>query len=423
MIQLKTQLAFNNLFMQKATHAFGLAQNRKAQPYSKKNRILMIANQFYPIVGGYEQQCQRLSKELIERGWKVRVVTGWWNRKVPKSEIIGGVPVYRNHTLWRMFGFQRGSGLVYMFTLLLYLLRFRKQYDIIHIHQVMQSAFIGVLAGKIFKKPTIAKAGSSGTSSDAILLKNQFFGKAMFRFIKKYLNVLVATSIQGVHDFLAAGFNPNRIRCIPNGIKVPEQSKKCYVSKKIPELITVTHLTRVKGVDILLQAFGKVRQGILHILGDGPLKQELQILAQKQGITNRVIFHGHVSDVADRLLQTDIFVLPSRAEGMSNAMLEAMAAGLPCIATSVGGNIDLLAPELLAESNSVKIPCSHFVIGSTGILINSEDAEGLAKAIEYLFSDESLRKQLGEASRKRVILEYSIKSVAKRYIEIYNKLG
>ena len=401
-------------------------QNREAHYYPKKRRILMVANQFYPIVGGYEQQCQRLSKELIERGWKVRVVTGRWDKKVKKSEIIDGIPIYRNQTLWGMFGFRRASylvySLVYMFTLLLYLIRFRKQYDIIHIHQVKLPAFIGVLAGKILKKLTIAKTASSGTSSEAIRFKNQLFGKAMFRFIKKYLNVLVATSMQGLHDFLAAGFNPNRIRCIPNGIKIPEQSKKRYIFKNIPELITVTHLTQVKGVDVLLQAFGNVCQGILHILGDGPLKQELQTLAQEQSITNRIIFQGRVSDVANRLLQADIFVLPSRAEGMSNALLEAMVAGLPCIATGVGGNVDLLAPELLSDSNSVKIPRSGFVVGSAGILVNSEDAEGLAEAIKYLNSDESLRKQLGEVARKRVELEYSIESVARRYMKIYGEL-
>ena len=388
----------------------------------KRSRILMVISQFYPMIGGAEQQCQRLSKELIRQGYEVKVVTGWWNRNVPQREIIDGISVFRNHTLWRMFGFHRGSSWVYMLTLLLYLIRLCKQYDIIHIHQVLKPAFIGVLGGKILKKPTIAKTGSSGINSDVITLKSELFGNAMFKFIQRHLNILVAPSKQSADDFLAAGLDSDHIQFIPNGIEIPERNKKSYTLAHPPKLISVTRFLRVKGVDILLQAFGTVHKGILHILGDGPLKQELQILADNLCIANQVIFHGRVSDVAERLPKADIFVLPSRAEGMSNALLEAMAAGLPCIATNVGGNIDLLAPELLKD-NSTKIPLSKFFIGSAGILVNSEDAEGLAKAIEYILSDESLRKQLGETACKRVKLGYSIEAVAKRYIEIYNELS
>ena len=388
----------------------------------KRCRILMVIGNFYPIIGGAEQQCQRLSKELIRQGCEVKVVTGRWSRNVPIHEIIDSIPVFRNHTFWQLSQYWHGSGLVYMFSLLLHLIRYHKRYDVIHIHQVLVPAFIGVLAGKILNKPTIAKTGSSGVNSEIIALRNKPFGKLMFKFIRKNLSILVATSKQGADDFEVAGFNVDKIRFIPNGIEISERRKESYALDNPPQLITTTRFFRVKGVDVLLQAFGKVRQGVLHILGDGPLKQELQIFAQEQGIANQVMFHGRVSDVADRLLQADIFVLPSRAEGMSNALLEAMVAGLPCIATSVGGNVDLLAPELLSKSNFVKIPGSGFVVGSAGILVNSEDAEGLAEAINYLSSHESLREQLGKAARKRVELEYSIKSVAKRYMKIYDEL-
>ena len=125
-------------------------------------KVLMVISQFSPIVGGTEKQAQLLAKTLIERGVHVDICTGWWNFGVPRQEVIDGIKVFRNFSCWKMFGIKgiRTLGVfIYMVSLGIYLMLSRKEYDIIHVHQVLYSAFVSVLIGKKFLK----KAGSEVT--------------------------------------------------------------------------------------------------------------------------------------------------------------------------------------------------------------------------------------------------------------------
>jgi glycosyltransferase involved in cell wall biosynthesis len=112
---------------------------------------------------------------------------------------------------------------------------------------------------------------------------------------------------------------------------------------------------------------------------------------------------GERNDIPEILRSLDIFVLPSKAEGISNTILEAMASGLPVIATRVGGN-----PELVLD-------------GQTGCLVEKEDVEGLSLAMRDLVADNEKRRQLGEASLRRVLAEFSIDSMVDRYRQVYDK--
>ncbi len=112
----------------------------------------------------------------------------------------------------------------------------------------------------------------------------------------------------------------------------------------------------------------------------------------------------------------DLFVLPSRTEGLSNALLEAMSFGLPCIATNVGGN-----SGLIEEAEQKRIAPGKFVIGKNGLLVNPEDVEGISDAILFLIRNETKRKELGNQARLSVRENYSIDLVADKYIALYQR--
>jgi glycosyltransferase involved in cell wall biosynthesis len=130
----------------------------------------------------------------------------------------------------------------------------------------------------------------------------------------------------------------------------------------------------------------RIPEARLFLVGDGPEKSHLQYLAERMGITGRIIFTGFVphSKVRDFLREASVFVLPSRFEGLPNALLQAMAAGLPCVATNVGG-----VPDVIEN-------------GINGILIPPGREDLLAEALEKVLIDQDLARRLGENAHRSV---------------------
>jgi glycosyltransferase involved in cell wall biosynthesis len=141
----------------------------------------------------------------------------------------------------------------------------------------------------------------------------------------------------------------------------------------------------------------------LILIGDGPLRAEAIELLNVASLTDKAWLPGERDDIPEILRSLDIFVLPSKAEGISNTILEAMASGLPVIATRVGGN-----PELVLD-------------GKTGCLVEKEDVQGMSSAMRELVLDDGKRRQLGEASLQRIQAEFSIDSMVNRYRQVYDK--
>jgi glycosyltransferase involved in cell wall biosynthesis len=208
-----------------------------------------------------------------------------------------------------------------------------------------------------------------------------------------------------------AGFPNERIVHIPNGVEVNGMElKRDYTLRRGIALTFVGRLHPQKGVDVLLRALRKVadvRPQVpwrLQILGDGDLRPQLEGLTRSLSLSEAVEFCGRVGNVSDYLAETDIFVLPSRAEGLPSALLEAMSQGLPCIATRIDGNADVIAHA------------------QNGLLVNPDDEEDLATAILQLVDDRALRMRLGRQARRTVEEEYSIDYLAERHVELYKRL-
>jgi glycosyltransferase involved in cell wall biosynthesis len=385
-------------------------------------KILMVISQFSPIIGGAEKQVQLLGKKLIERGVEVKVVTGWWNYKTPRKEIIEGIEVYRNFSFWGMFGIKGLrplAALTYMITLGIYLLLHKREFDLIHVHQALHPAFVSILIGKqVLRKPVIVKTASSGMTSDINQLKRVPLGNYQLRYLLRNMPYLVAVSKVGGKEFKDMGFPESQIEYIPNGVALPPEEKTTY--GQVKKVITVARLSREKGIDILIRAWPTVVQQEkdlkLIILGNGPLEEELKTLCKALGVAESVEFGGMVQDPKERLRDADLFVLPSRAEGLSNALLEAMSHGLPCIATNVGGNV-----ELFGGDNHNKIMFGEFMTGRNGLLVNPDDVEALSEAMVYFIRNRVEREEMGNQGRVHIGKNYSIDLIVDKYIALYQR--
>jgi glycosyltransferase involved in cell wall biosynthesis len=379
-------------------------------------RVLMVVRQFYPWVGGAEKLAQRLSEKLIEKGIDVKVVTGWWFLGTPREEVINNVLVFRNFTLWMMFGIKglrKFGAYLYMVTLAWYLFKHRREYDLIHAQLINYHAFVAVLIGKWLGKGVVVTNQTSGQFGDIRkMMENQFIPGTSLMLPKiRQSDYIVAVNQQCVQEMVDAGFPNERIVHIPNGVEVNGmEPKRDYTLRRGIALTFVGRLHPQKGVDVLLRALRKVadvRPQVpwrLQILGDGDLRPQLEGLTRSLSLSEAVEFCGRVGNVSDYLAETDIFVLPSRAEGLPSALLEAMSQGLPCIATRIDGNADVIAHA------------------QNGLLVNPDDEEDLATAILQLVDDRALRMRLGRQARRTVEEEYSIDYLAERHVELYKRL-
>lgn len=388
-------------------------------------KILMVISQFHPLIGGAEKQAQLLAKKLIEKGVSVILVTGWWKFGTPRQEIIDGIRVFRNFCCWGMFGIKNHrmirmfGGITYVISLGVYLFLHGREYDLIHVHQFLYPAFVSVLMGKkVLKKPVLVKSASSGVTSDINLLRRFPFGDFQLNFLLKELDYLVAISKATGKDFREIGYPESRISYIPNGVEVSVPEKTTY--NQVIRVITITRLSQEKGVDILLKAWTEVvreEKGLkLLIVGAGPLEYQLKTLSQSLGIAESVDFVGEVQNASNYLIESDLFVLSSKSEGMSNALLGAMIYGIPCIATQVGGNGELLGGE------SKEISREGYLLVKNGLLVNPDDVKGLTEAILYVIRNQRIGEEMGRRGRKFIEKNFHIDLIADRYIALYRHM-
>jgi glycosyltransferase involved in cell wall biosynthesis len=174
-------------------------------------------------------------------------------------------------------------------------------------------------------------------------------------------------------------------------------------------VVCVARLQRDKGIGDLVAAAGQLAGRVdgLHVVvaGDGPERARLEDAIAADGAAGSVTLLGHRGDVGRLLASADAFVLPSRHEGLPISLLEAMAAGLPSVATAVGG-----IPSLLKD-------------GVSGLLVPAADPPALAGALERLAADAGLARRLGEEARRVVERDHSPAAVAAEYADIYSQLA
>ena len=362
----------------------------------------MVISLFYPHCGGAEQQALNLARGLISSGFSVSILTRRTGT-LASYEKIQGVPVYRSI---RTVPWGKLFGLTYMLTVFLFLHRMRHSYDIIHCHlaQGFHSP-VSLLVRALFKKKIVIKIGATGPLSDFKMLQRVLLGNFFLRLLR-HADRIITVCGQATVEARTMGIPFSSIEQIPNGVDT-DLFRPLSDRKKNSCITFVGRLDYMKGVHVLLQAFQLLKQknsdACLQIIGNGPEREPLKKMAQEFGISDSVVFCGEVQDVAPRLQQSAALVLPSLSEGLSNVVLEAMACGLPVVATRAGGTVDLIND------------------GVSGILVEPERADTLCEALYQILSDTTLAQRLGAEARRVVEKQFSLQTIVSRYIQLYTK--
>lgn len=238
------------------------------------------------------------------------------------------------------------------------------------------------------------------------------------KFFDRWVNQYVAVS-EEVKRFYVEDlqFPPHKFTVVTNGLTPSEwptviaQAERLTAIREFgfsPEAMiigTVSRLRPEKGVDRLIAAMAKLhdQQSQCLIIGDGPERERLEALAKELNVTQRIHFLGDRTDVRSLLLVCDIFVLPSLFEGMSNALLEAMASARPIVVTDTPENREVITD-------------------STGCLVDTSQPEILAQTIDDLLMDSSKRSQLGQAARQRLEQHFSLPEKVEMLNRMYHRL-
>ncbi len=286
---------------------------------------------------------------------------------------------------------------------LMYLWRKRKQFDIIHVHTMEWPAFIAVRLGKRLNKPVVIKDSTMNGLTNLLRYPG---GVQKQQEIVKYAYCVAMTRI--IHaNYLKAGLPPERIADIPNGIAITPMPQKFSSWKQ--QFIFVGNLRQqpAKGIDILLLAWKELSRQFpgarLNIVGEGDITS-YEAFTRNMGLSESVLFLGKRQDIRDLLIQSDVFVLPSRREGMSNALMEAMICGVPVIATNVSGSEDLI---------------EH---GISGLLVPVADVNALASAMTLMLQDPERSIEMGRMGYESVKEKCNIDKVTCRYIQLYQQI-
>lgn len=371
-------------------------------------RVLMFVPQYpYPVVGGLEKQAHELAKALIAQGLAVHVVSGKILPDQPDREIVEGVPVIR--ILWstqKLLRFLRAP-----LDVASALWRRRRSFDVIHLHQYSWVGLYVILLAKLLGKPILTKLPNVGDSGlpgqrrqplgwlrQAILLQS---------------DAIVAMSAESAAELKDAGYCRDRVLLTPNGIALPSMPVRApsdEMNADACQIVFVGRLVEQKQLDVLLDAWAIVctdgtHDAMLAIWGEGPVENALKHQCSERGIAKRVHFAGHVESAASKLPEMDILVLPSQNEGNSNAILEAIAAGLPVVSTRVGGT-----PMLVGDEGKP-------------FLCPPGDAHALSALLHRLIKDRGLRVATGMAMRRRAEQHFDIRRIAQTYVKAYGLLA
>jgi len=374
-------------------------------------RVLMIIGLYHPIVGGAEKVCQALSKSLHEQGMAVTVLTKRI-RGLPDRELVDGIPVHRKMMWWHPFG------IAYMVSVLLFLVRYRRQYDIIQCFGLFLFLPPALLMKYLFKKKVVLRLLCSGPYGDFANVEELQCRNLIISCARRF-DRIIYMSADMKEELMANRFAEEKLAYIPNGVAT---------ERYVPSAAPATHVCFVgraetqKGLGYLLRAFSIILQegckAQLFIVGDGKQKPLLEDLSKKLGIDDQVIFTGFAEDVLTYYQRSRIFVLPSLSEGMSSALLEAMSCGLAVIATRVGASEELVGARLAGND----LPRGHGHVGERGIVVNPLDEKGLAESLQLLLKDARLSKRLGDRAREFVMQSHSHESMVRSYQGLYSSL-
>jgi glycosyltransferase involved in cell wall biosynthesis len=390
--------------------------------------VCMLVWNYWPgREGGAERQCRKLSRALSARGVKIMVLTHktkcWGRRTVFDQDIpivrLGILAPVAAIALWvqqqkirwsktaqagspseqpeRTWGittpFWFLARLSFMIAATRYLARQRRGLSLIHVYESNWIAGFASWLGQRNGLPVLL-IGPDVPFRSTLLewrLRNHFIA----------LNNAMATELETAH------IDPARIHLIPNGVDIPSAAAAPGENCTVLFVANFSQGPRLKAYDVLLKAWALIHRqnpGIRLIMIGGGDSRPWQKLAFALGCEDSVSFQGFRDDLEDEYRRAAVFVLPSRTEGMSNALLEAQSHGIPAVVSAIPGNLAVVSD------------------GYHGLVVPVNDAEALAAAITRLLQDPPLRAKLGALARQRMVENFSFASVSALVHGLYSKI-
>ncbi len=403
--------------------ASGMTAGERTTRQKGQLRLCLCVSLFRPAIGGAERQAEQLARAIAAQGHHVTVVTQGLPGAAPIEELDGVRVVRAIRTC------KHGAlyGLSYVLSLGWYLLRHLRSFDLVQTTYLYLDAFAALATRPLHRRPVILRPACGGTYGDLTRLPTFRFWPlwprldrpihALLLRTMRRADAVIALSGQLAEELQAAGFPPERIVRIPNGVdprrfvpvdETTRRARQAALGASGPVLTFVGRLHAQKDIATLLHATARLREEWprIHVVlvGEGPEEDALRRLTRELGLQERVSFTGGVADVIPYLDATDVFVHPSRAEGMPGALLEAMACGLPCVATRIGGTADVITD------------------GEDALLVPPGDFPSLGAAIARLLEDQALARRLGARARATVEARYTMTGVAEQYAALYKAL-
>ncbi len=379
--------------------------------------VAMVTALFPPSIGGIQSHTLQLSRALARRGVVVHLVTRS-RSGLPSHERVDGVAVHRVGTT---SGPPAVGSVAFIVASARRVLALRDAVDVVHAHQLLSPTTAGLLAAPLAALPLIVNPHACGAIGDVGVLSRTAVGRLRLAATVRRADAFVAVSRTIRDELLGAGAPPRAVWTIPNGVDTarfrpasPDERGALRASLGLgggPDLRLVTYTGRLspeKGVDVLLDAWPRLAARFpaarLWIVGQGDEQGRLVLRARERGISATVLFAGGVADAAPHLRASDVAVLPSRSEGMPVALLEAMACGLPVVATEVGGSAEVLAGRAL------------------GLLVPPERPEAMAQALGRALAEPARSRELGLAARAYVLEHHALERVVDRVLALYRAL-
>ncbi len=397
----------------------------------KPPRVCLLTDSYYPVVGGGESHARLLCGEFLKLGVPVFVLTGHKVASSPAYELVDGVAVHRAPPA----GYPRLGKYLMLGSSFWRLIRMRRDYDVIYVCGIRTLGLIAVVAARLLGKGCVLRAESRGEVSGGFIWEKtdgrvNGLLKALFTVPIQLRNVLLKKadafmSIASVitDEYVACRVPAEKIVEIPNGIDVrqfcpvaPEEKGQLRTTLGLPagRLFAYTgKLNRGKGLEFLVRVWKdwapRHPDCKLLLIGSGAMQflsceKELRDYVEQNALQTSVIFAGSVSNVQDYLKASDFFVFASESEALPLALLEALATGLPTVASDIGGCRAIIAD------------------GHDGRLVPPNDAAAWDSALEVLASDSVTAGQWSQAGRATVVKKFSISHVAGEHLALFVRI-
>ncbi|MFM7846607.1 MAG: glycosyltransferase family 4 protein [Planctomycetota bacterium] len=382
-------------------------------------RLALISRRYWPLLGGAEVNMSRLAFHFHQAGAPTTVLTAQWDPHWPSPFYYQDVPIVR-----LPMPMQRWWGTVrYMVGIARWLKEHRSAIDAVYVSMLKHDAYAALGALSQQPIPIVLRAEGAGESGDCHWQQIARFGQRIRRRCQ-LADAIIAPSLRIREELLAADYPADRIHYIPNAVTLYEPrtverrwAARAILSDSHPDMVTTEQtpvvvytgrLHRAKGLFDLLHAWPMVLQQFrtaqLWLIGEGPDREELFETILDLDLRRSVVMPGAFDDVQDVLQAADVFVLPSTEEGLSLALLEAMSASVPIVASDIPGNRELITS------------------GKQGTLVPLGQEPAWAAAICQTLAQPHLVQPLVAAAYQRVASEFTLPNIVQMHLDLFREL-